>query len=71
MSQTNQVKRRTKSSESLVTLFWEKTNNKPISLAVSLMGNLAKLANYVLYNVKTEQMNFLSKLYDKTQLVFI
>jgi hypothetical protein len=50
MSQTNQFKRRTKSSEALTRLFWAgngKPANNPasgeISLACSLMASLAKL----------------------------
>lgn len=43
MSQTSQFKRRTKSSDSLVALFWERTNDKPLSMALSLMANLAKM----------------------------
>ena len=33
MSQTSQFKKRNKTSSSLLKLFWDKTNDKPLSLA--------------------------------------
>ena len=71
MSQTNQFKRRNKSTDALVGLFSEKTNYKPLSLAVQLMANLAKMTEHVLYGIQTDQMNLVSKLYDRIHFIFI
>lgn len=69
MSQTSQFKRRTKSSDSLVALFWGK--DEPLSLAVQLLAHLARMTQHVLLGVATEQMNLVSILYDRMHFTFL
>jgi len=73
MSQTSQFKKRSKSSTSLMDLFWKRTNNSSLSLAVSLMGNLAKQTFSVLQKSKEEEMpmSILSQLYDRIHFIFL
>ena len=73
MSQTSQFKKRSKSSTSLMDLFWKRTNNSSISLAVSLMANLAKLSFNVLHKSKEEEtpMNVVTQLYDRIHFIFL
>ena len=52
-------------------LFWEKTNEKPLSLAFRLMSNLAKMTQHILHGLDTEEMITVSTLYDRTQFNFI
>lgn len=71
-SQTSQFKRRNKSSESLIKVFWPAdARPKDLSMAVQIMANLARLTQHVLLGIDSARMNFISKWFDKTQLVFI
>lgn len=71
MSQTSQFKKRSKSCNSLLKLFWERTNDKPLSLAVQLMANLAKVSFHILHRLETEQMQLVSILYDRLHFIFL
>ena len=79
MSQTSQFKRRTKSSDSLAALFWERTNTNSssadttqhMSMAMSLMANLAKLTQHIMHNVTAEKATVVSKLFDRTHFIFL
>ena len=54
-------------------LFWKRTNQSSISLAVSLMANLAKLSFRVLHKSKQEEtpMNIVTQLYDRIHFIFL
>ena len=52
-------------------LFWDKTNDKPLSLAFRLMANLASLTQHTSMGVQTNQMALISTLYDRIQFTFI
>jgi len=54
-------------------LFWKRTNHSSISLAVSLMANLAKLSFNVLHKSKEEEtpMNVVTQLYDRIHFIFL
>ncbi len=73
MSQTTQFKRTFKSSDALVQLFWETTNEKPVSMAFQILANLARLTQYVLHKTQTDAKNpnALIKLYDDTYSAFL
>ncbi|CDW79776.1 tho complex subunit 2-like [Stylonychia lemnae] len=71
MSQYNNFKRTQKSSDALQNLFWQRTNDKPLSLAFRLMANLAKMTQYIQNSVQTDQMMLISTLLDRMQFTFI
>eukprot|EP00347_Sterkiella_histriomuscorum_P008986 403342964 len=71
MSQYANFKRTSKSSDALQNLFWNQTNDKPLSLAFRLKANLAKMTQYIMNNVKTDQLILISTLFDRMQFTFI